>query len=117
MRLPLRHHTLFVCLALSAGVSLAHSGAAAGLKDKAEFAAIPDPKDRAVAVFKEMGKVLQHPRCVNCHPAGDSPLQGMEMKVHEPPVQRGPSDFGVTGMICTTCHMPRNVEPAGVPGN
>ena len=28
------------------------------------------------AIFTELGKVLTHPRCVNCHPAGDRPRQG-----------------------------------------
>ena len=30
---------------------------------------------RSVALFQEAGKVLPHPRCVNCHPRGDRPLQ------------------------------------------
>ena len=37
-------------------------------------------------MFEEAGKVIQHPRCVNCHPAGDGPLQGMDMHPHQPPV-------------------------------
>lgn len=117
MRSFSRSFTLLACLGLSVSTLMLTVATAAEFKDKAEFVAIPDAKERAVALFQEMGKVLQHPRCLNCHPVGDSPLQGMDMKLHEPPVQRGPSDFGVTGMICTTCHMPRNVEPAGVPGN
>ena len=24
--------------------------------------------DRSIAIFEETGKVLLHPRCVNCHP-------------------------------------------------
>lgn len=97
-------------------VGLAWSGrpqaqtAPAGLKSAAEFAAIADDKARAVALFEEAGKVLLHPRCVNCHPAGDSPLQGMDMHIHQPPVTRGVGDFGATGMTCTTCHAERNVD-------
>jgi len=105
------------CFGGAVGALMVSLASAGELKDKAAFEVIADPADRSVAIFEEMGRVLQHPRCVNCHPAGESPLQGREMKIHEPPVQRGPADFGVTGMTCTTCHMSRNVEPAGVPGD
>src|ERR1044072_3628197 len=40
------------------------------------FASIADPAARSAAIFTELGKVLTHPRCVNCHPAGDQPRQG-----------------------------------------
>jgi hypothetical protein len=94
------------------------------LKPVSAFDSITDEKARSVAIFEETGKVLQHPRCLNCHPKGDSPLQGMEMKVHVPPVRRGESDFGMPGMTCNTCHGPANVAvPAqaetikSIPGN
>ena len=38
--------------------------------------AIADPGARSAAMFTELGKVLTNPRCVNCHPVGDRPLQG-----------------------------------------
>ncbi len=78
------------------------------LKPVAEFEAIADTTARSSALFEEMGKVLTHPRCANCHPAGDSPLQGMEMKKHQPPVVRGVDTFGASGMRCTTCHGDEN---------
>ena len=31
---------------------------------------------KAIAAFETVRTVLQSPRCVNCHPAGDVPLQG-----------------------------------------
>src|ERR1051325_5524619 len=40
------------------------------------FASIADPEQRSAALFNELGKVLTHQRCVNCHPAGDRPHQG-----------------------------------------
>ena len=33
----------------------------------------PITRARSVALFEEAGKVMQHPRCVNCHPRGDRP--------------------------------------------
>jgi hypothetical protein len=29
----------------------------------------PSPWESSIALFTEAGKVLQHPRCLNCHPA------------------------------------------------
>lgn len=86
------------------------------LKPAAIFAAIGDARARSLALFEEAGKVLQHPRCVNCHPAGDRPLQ-MNVRPHEPLVVRGPDGFGAAGMRCTTCHGAENYDPAGVPGH
>jgi hypothetical protein len=65
---------------------------------------------RAVALFSELGKVLQHPRCVNCHPAGEVPLQGEDGRPHEPPVVRGASGMGRAGMLCNACHSSENVR-------
>ncbi|MGE0281246.1 MAG: Isoquinoline 1-oxidoreductase subunit [Rhizobiaceae bacterium] len=84
-----------------------------GLKDPASFDGIADKNARAVALFEEAGKVIQHPRCVNCHPAGDTPLQGMTMQAHQPPVARGDSDIGLPGMMCGTCHGAANVDVVG----
>jgi hypothetical protein len=86
------------------------------LKPAASFAAIGDERARSLALFEEAGKVLQHPRCVNCHPAGDRPLQ-TSLQPHEPLVVRGPDGFGATGMRCSTCHGAENFDPAGVPGH
>ena len=57
-------------------VPAAQPGPAPVLKPASEFAAMADDKQRALALFTEAGKVIQHPRCVNCHPAGDRPMQG-----------------------------------------
>ncbi len=82
----------------------------ADLKSPADFASIADETERSTALFTEMGKVLTHPRCVNCHPRGDSPLRGDAMVPHVPPVRRGGEDgMGVPGMRCTTCHGNENV--------
>ena len=40
------------------------------------FASIADTEARSAAIFTELGKVLTHPRCTNCHPAVDRPRQG-----------------------------------------
>jgi hypothetical protein len=81
------------------------------------FAAINDTAARSAALFTEAGKVLTHPRCVNCHPAGDRPHQGDTSRLHQPPVERGADGFGLPAMRCPICHQQANFEPAGVPGD
>jgi hypothetical protein len=81
------------------------------------FASIGDTAARSAALFTELGKVLTHPRCVNCHPAGDRPRQADVRRLHQPPVQRGADGFGLPAMRCPICHQQANFEPGRVPGN
>ena len=90
--------------------------AARALRAPGAFANIRDPAARSAALFAEAGKVLQHARCLNCHPDGDRPTQG-DGYPHQPAVQRGPEGLGVTAMRCTTCHQTQNFDPGRVPGN
>ena len=78
---------------------------------------IGDTAVRSAAIFTELGKVLTHPRCLNCHPAGDRPRQGDMARLHQPPVERGADGFGLPAMRCPICHLPANFDAAGVPGN
>src|SRR3954462_15971080 len=86
------------------------------LRAVGDFPVPSDRKERSRALFLEASRVLLHPRCANCHPSGDVPLQGMQMTPHQPPVTRGPDNHGVVGMECTWCHQDRKLEPARVPG-
>ncbi len=81
------------------------------------FASIGDTAARSAALFMEAGKVMTSARCVNCHPAGDRPLQGDARRPHQPPVARGADGFGTAAMRCTSCHQDANFDPAGVPGH
>jgi len=109
--------TLLAGLAASASAQQAPVAPAAELRPVAAFAAIADPRDRAVALFNEAGKVLQHPRCLNCHPAGDRPSQTDRMRPHQPLVVRGDDGHGAPGLGCATCHHAANFDPARVPGD
>lgn len=80
-----------------------------GLRTADEFNTIEDQGARSVALFEEMMLVIEHPRCLNCHPVDNSPRQGDDMAMHEPPVVRGDADFGAPGMRCITCHGSENV--------
>jgi hypothetical protein len=90
----------------------------AGLKPVSDFSKIKDQDQRAVALFQEAGKVIQSPRCLNCHPAGERPTQTDKMRPHIPLVVRGEGGVGAAGgLVCSTCHHEANFDPAGVPGN
>lgn len=89
---------------------------ASELRPARVFASIADRSERSRALFLEATRVMLHPRCKNCHPAGDSPAQGDLGMKHDPPVQRGPDDHGIAGLECTSCHQDRNLELARVPG-
>jgi hypothetical protein len=86
------------------------------LRAVSAFDVVADKKERSRALFLEASRVLLHPRCSNCHPDGDTPLQGMQMTPHLPIVTRGPDDHGVVGMQCMGCHQDRNLEQARIPG-
>jgi hypothetical protein len=87
------------------------------LRPVSSFSGIADQRTRSIALFEEAGKVLQHPRCVNCHPATERPLQTEAMRPHQPLVVRGADGHGAPGMVCSTCHHAANFEPARVPGH
>jgi hypothetical protein len=53
-----------------------------------------DQAARSIALFREAGKVLQHPRCLNCHPASDHPSQTDAMRPHNPRVMRAWAESG-----------------------
>jgi hypothetical protein len=119
---PIRRtaHGILVAVLMSlAAVSSAAEPAAAPLllQSPSAFADITDREVRSKALFTEAGKVIQSPRCVNCHPAGDRPLQGDDGHLHLPAVVRGEDGHGAVGLKCNTCHQAENFAASGVPGN
>ena len=81
------------------------------------FSSIGDTTARSAAIFTELGKVLTHARCVNCHPAGDRPRQGDQRRLHQPPVTRGADGHGLETLRCPICHQKANFEPGRMPGH
>lgn len=81
-------------------------------------AAVDNPKPDAAAsakAFLEIHKVFTSPRCQNCHPAGDAPLQGDDSHVHLQNVKRGKDGHGVSAMRCETCHQTTNLAGDHMP--
>src|SRR5260370_34744513 len=74
-------------------------------------------RDDAAArdAFRAAYAVLIHPRCMNCHPAADQPLQGDDSHVHIQNVKRGDTGHGKYGMKCQTCHQDTNLPGANMP--
>src|SRR5450631_2843253 len=75
----------------------------------------PASRESGLAAFETVRGVLQHPRCQNCHPAGDAPLQGDDSHIHIQNVKRGPDGHGVTSMRCNACHQDANLPGAHMP--
>ena len=70
------------------------------------------------AAFLKVYQVLMSPRCMNCHPAGDIPLQGDDSHLHTMSPTRGKDGKGVYAMKCSNCHQPANsLVLNGPPGN
>ncbi|WP_376707760.1 Isoquinoline 1-oxidoreductase subunit [Bradyrhizobium semiaridum] len=101
-----------LCAGYAASETASHALAA-----PESFTAISDTEKRSAAIFTELGKVLTHPRCTNCHPAGDTPRQGDVSRIHQPPVTRSADGHGSPTMRCATCHQHGNFEPGRVPGH
>lgn len=81
--------------------------------------ATPNQSD-AITAFATVQKVLQHPRCQNCHIPGDAPLQFDAGLPHAMQVKRGPAGVGAPGLPCETCHgvanPPAEYGPHAPPG-
>jgi hypothetical protein len=120
MNSGLRSQLLVALLGIVVVIQVANAAAdsaSGSLAAPESFASIEDVGKRSAAIFTELGKVLQHPRCLNCHPAGDRPHQGDLGRLHQPPVERGADGFGLPAMRCSICHQAANFDPGRVPGH
>jgi len=82
---------------------------------KAEHETINNDSAESVKAFMDVYKVLMSPRCMNCHPAGNSPLQGEDSHIHIMNVQRGKDGKGVYALKCQNCHQPENTPGIHTP--
>lgn len=69
----------------------------------------------SVKAFANVYKVLMSPRCMNCHPSGDIPLQGDDNHLHTMGPQRGTDGKGIYAMKCANCHQPTNTPGLHTP--
>lgn len=110
---------------LAGGLSVALAADLRGMPGNLLLASSADERSKAqqaieskdpVAMFSSMVSVLQHPRCLNCHPTGDYPRQGNDRHPHLFSVARGADDKGLPFGRCTACHGSANNSTTGIPG-
>ena len=78
------------------------------------LAVVHADQDPGVTAFKVVYDVLESPRCKNCHPAGDAPLQFDAGVPHGQNITRLSMKNGLT---CATCHRDSNgTRPNTPPG-
>ena len=79
--------------------------------------ATPTQRDDAGSrsAFLAAYPVFMHPRCLNCHPSGDAPLQGDDSHPHAQNVKRGPEGKGLYALKCANCHQYSNLPGLNMP--
>ena len=107
---------------LAAGAVSPEAAQVAALKPVAAFSTIRDERARSVALLTEAARVIQSPRCLNCHPVNRQPTQGDDLHAHLPLMYAGPGDHGVAGLQCKSCHGDANFATlassiASIPGH
>lgn len=114
--LPVKMITvLVIILSVITGMASAFKGKDNLIENEAEFGAINRDSVESVKAFMKAYTVLMSPRCMNCHPSGDVPLQGDDSHLHTMSPQRGQDGKGVFAMKCTNCHQPTNTPGLHTP--
>jgi hypothetical protein len=108
-----------LCAAIAARSSDSRSNE---LRPPAAFDQISNREARSAALFTEAAKVIDSPRCLNCHPAERRPTQGTDLHPHVPLIVAGESGNGEAGVTCRACHQDANRNTLGdkiqsVPGD
>jgi hypothetical protein len=82
---------------------------------KTNYPALPKDSVGSAKAFMSVYKVLMGPRCMNCHPSGDAPLQGDDSHIHTMNVQRGVDGKGLYAERCSNCHQAQNTAGRHMP--
>ena len=114
---PWKGASRIAAVAAAAGVSLLTLFIFAGGPRTVHVAyAAPKPDaDASKAAFLQVYRVFVSPRCQNCHPAGDRPLQGDDSHVHQQNIRRGDTGHGAVALVCNSCHQATNLPGAHMP--
>jgi hypothetical protein len=111
--LPVRTGLLtivLIAIASSGGTGSRPQGPASSSRE-------PHPlSSEGLAAWQQIYSVMTHPRCIDCHTAGNYPQQGDDRHRHLFNVVRGPEGKGVPALQCATCHQGANADTTGVPG-
>lgn len=81
---------------------------------RAQPAAAPVPATAPAGThpFVVIHKVFTSPRCLNCHPSGDRPLQTDQSLPHTQQVSR---KSAALGLPCASCHREKPIAGVGMP--
>jgi hypothetical protein len=76
------------------------------------------PRGQGIAPhpFDPIAAVLQHPRCLNCHPRDNTPGNGEDGRPHRMMITGGRDGFGAPAARCEACHRSENSDLSSVPG-
>ena len=86
-----------------------------GSDNRFAYAETGQNSEASAKAFLIVSQTLLHPRCVNCHPDGDSPLVGDQSRPHPMGIKRGPEGVGVAGLSCKACHQDNNLPQEHTP--
>ena len=106
---------LIILLIAGITVSMSRTGFT---HEDSEYVMLPqEQQDSLVSkeAFKKVYTVLMHPRCLNCHPSGDVPLQGEDSHLHGMSPHRGEDGKGLYAMKCSNCHQNENTPGVHMP--
>ncbi len=109
--------TMLAFLLLTAGCQHEQTTRSTASASSAEAAKTSTRRDEAAAraAFLAAYPVFMHPRCMNCHPSSDVPLQGEDSHPHLQNVKRGPEGKGLYALKCKNCHQDKNLPGEGMP--
>jgi hypothetical protein len=113
--LPLKTALILVIIFLIAAVAASGFKASNNLSINTAIENINKDSIESVNAFAAVYNVLMSPRCMNCHPSGDVPLQGDDSHLHTMLPTRGKDGKGVYAMKCTNCHQPENTAGEHAP--
>lgn len=104
----------------SAGIIVALAAATLSFTDGAQKPGAPRhitavDSMASLNAFMNVYKVFMSPRCMNCHPAGDVPLNGDDHHLHPQGVKRGPDGKGLYALKCSNCHQTQNTPGLNMP--
>ena len=108
----MRRTWLLAAVALGAVLGAAGDGAAEAPPPGKPPQVSPAAVAAAQRDFLAVARVLQSPRCMNCHPKGDAPLQSDKGVPHAMRISRKSND---AGLMCTACHRAANNAKRGAP--
>ncbi len=113
--LPVKTITVLVLILSAAGIATTGFRGKEFTSGKSDAHSTNKDSIESVKAFGEVYKVLMSPRCMNCHPSGDVPLQGDDSHLHTMAPKRGTDGKGMYAMKCSNCHQPANIEGLHTP--